>query len=61
MEQIKSLPSQEKWTLLQFLRNETGECSDADLAAEFATIGSDPENSDVGFALEAQADVVKHA
>lgn len=60
IDQIKSLPTKERWTVFRFLSEEFAHVSDGKLFDEFTMIGSQGGQSDVEFAEFAQAEVARH-
>jgi hypothetical protein len=58
IEQIKSLPPQERRTVLSYFTEEAG--ADTSLYDEFSLLGSDAQGSDVSYADAAQTEVINH-
>ncbi len=59
IDQFKSLPSEEWWSVFRFLRQELEGTANARRFAEFSLIGSDQKGADVTFAEPAQAEVLR--
>jgi len=59
IEQIKTLPAEERKNVYQFLSRDLG--GENSLYDDFSVLGDDAQGSDVSFAQAAQAEVVKHA
>jgi len=60
IDQIKSLPTEERWTVFRFLSNEFEQVRDREFFDDFSLIGSESGVSDVKFAEAAQAEVLRH-